>query len=218
MNNLFPILAVETSGENCSVALLFDDINFVEMNYQQKHIHSQKLIEMIDTVLVNAKVELKQCKAIAVSIGPGSFTGLRIGLSTVKGLAFGAGIPIIPVPTYDAWAFHISKYIKTGTKFVIAMNANGDEYYFSKYIKHDEKADVIESLQLVEKNNLQSLIFSDELVYGDSFIENTLNDISELTAVKIGRWAYLLGSDLLTSDYDYLEPNYFKKFIVKGKR
>jgi len=218
MHNLFPILAVETSGDNCSVALLFDDHNFVEMNYQQKHIHSQKLIEMIDTVLKNARIELNQCKAIAVSMGPGSFTGLRIGLSTVKGLAFGANIPILPVPTFDAYAFHISNYIKTGTKFVIAMNANGDEYYFSKYIKHNENVEVVDNLQLVEKNNLQSLISTDELVYGDSFIESTLKEVLGLTAVKIGRWAYLLGYDLLTSNYDYLEPNYFKKFIVKGKR
>ncbi|TSA25858.1 MAG: tRNA (adenosine(37)-N6)-threonylcarbamoyltransferase complex dimerization subunit type 1 TsaB [Ignavibacteriales bacterium] len=217
MNNLFPILAVETSGDNCSVALLFDDQNFIEMNYQQKHIHSKKIIEMIDTVLKNAQIELNLCKAIAVSMGPGSFTGLRIGLSTVKGLAFGANIPIIPVPTFDAYAFHISKYIKTGTKFVIAMNANGDEYYFSKYIKLDENVEVVDNLQLVEKNNLQSLISIDELVYGDSFIESTLKEALGLTAVKIGRWAYLLGYDLLTSNYDYLEPNYFKKFVVKGK-
>ncbi|MCX6174200.1 MAG: tRNA (adenosine(37)-N6)-threonylcarbamoyltransferase complex dimerization subunit type 1 TsaB [Ignavibacteriales bacterium] len=218
MHNLFPILAVETSGDNCSVALLFDDQNFVEMNYQQKHIHSQKLIEMIDTVLKNAQIELNLCKAIAISMGPGSFTGLRIGLSTVKGLAFGANIPIIPVPTFDAYAFHISKYIKTETKFVIAMNANVDEYYFSKYIKHDENVEVVDNLQLVEKNDLQSLISADESVYGDSFIESTLKEALGLTALKIGRWAYLLGYDLLTSNYDYLEPNYFKKFIVKGKR
>ena len=218
MVNQFPILAVDTSGDNCSVALLFDDHNFIEMNYQQKHIHSQKLIEMIDTVLKNAQIELNQCKAIAVSMGPGSFTGLRIGLSTVKGLAFGADIPIIPVPTFDAYALHISQYIKTGTKFVIAMNANGDEYYFSKYIKLDKKIEVVENLKLVGKNNLQSLIFSDELVYGDSTLEDTLRETSGLTAVKIGRWAYLFGYDLLTSNYDYLEPNYFKKFIVKGKR
>ena len=217
MNNKFPILAVETSGDNCSVALLFDDHNFVEMNYQQKHIHSQKLIEMIDTVLNNAQIELNRCKAIAVSMGPGSFTGLRIGLSTVKGLAFGANIPIIPVPTFDAYAFHISKYIKSGTKFVIAINANGDEFYFSKYIKRSKNVDVIDNLQLVNKNNLQSLICFDELVYGDSLIDNALNDMLGLTAVKIGKWAYLLGYDLLTSNYDYLEPNYFKKFIVKGK-
>ena len=218
MNNLFPILAVETSGDNCSVALLFDGEHFVEMNYQQKHIHSQKLIEMIDTVLKNAQFELKQCKAIAVSMGPGSFTGLRIGLSTVKGLAFGADIPIIPVPTFDAYAYHISKFIMTGTKFVIAVNANGDEYYFSKYIKHDEKVDIVDNLKLVEKSNLQSLVSKDELVYWDSFIENTPKEDLELTALKIGRWAYLLGYDLLTSNYDYLEPNYFKKFIVKGKK
>jgi tRNA threonylcarbamoyladenosine biosynthesis protein TsaB len=218
MNNLFPLLTVETSGDNCSVALLLDDKNFVEMNYQQKHIHSQKLIEMIDTVLKNAQLELKQCKAIAVSMGPGSFTGLRIGLSTVKGLAFGANVPIIPVPTFDAYAYHISRFMKIGTKFVIAVNANGDEFYFSKYIRHNEKVETIDHLQLVEKNNLPSFISNDELVYGDLFIENTLKEELELTALKIGKWAYLLGYDLLTSNYDYLEPNYFKKFIVKGKR
>ena len=98
MNELFPILAVETSGELCSVALLLDEKNFIELNYLQKQIHSQKLIGMIDTVLETAATELRGVKSIAVSMGPGSFTGLRIGLSAVKGIAFGANLPIIPIP------------------------------------------------------------------------------------------------------------------------
>jgi len=218
MNNLFPILAVETSGDICSAAVLFDKNDFVEMNFLQKHIHSQKLIEMIDIVLINANLKLSECKSLAVSMGPGSFTGLRIGLSTIKGLAFGSNISIIPVPTFEAYALNISNYLTSGTKFVIAMNASGDEYYFAKFIKSEEHVETLDELSLVEKDKLHQMIKDDELVYGNSFHERNMKNVLNPTALKIGRWAYLLGNDLLTSNYDYLEPNYFKKFIVKGKR
>ncbi|MFA7422004.1 MAG: tRNA (adenosine(37)-N6)-threonylcarbamoyltransferase complex dimerization subunit type 1 TsaB, partial [Melioribacteraceae bacterium] len=109
MNNLFPILAVETTGEMCSVAIHLDQKNFIELNYLEKHIHSQKLINMVDSVLSQADVKLENIKAIAVSMGPGSFTGLRIGLAAVKGLAFGSSLGIIPVPTFDAYALQISE-------------------------------------------------------------------------------------------------------------
>ncbi|MEW6701378.1 MAG: tRNA (adenosine(37)-N6)-threonylcarbamoyltransferase complex dimerization subunit type 1 TsaB, partial [Bacteroidota bacterium] len=135
MNETLPILAIETSGDLCSAAVLLGEKNFVELNYLQKHIHSQKLIDIIDAVLKNANVELKQIKSIAVSMGPGSFTGLRIGLSAVKGIAFGAGLPIIPVPTFDAYAFNIARVLPDGSKFIIAINANIDELYFEKFVK-----------------------------------------------------------------------------------
>src|SRR4030042_6611650 len=97
-----PILAIETSGELCSTAVMLSEQSFVEMNILKKHVHSQKLFDMIDLVLKNANVELKDIACIAVSIGPGSFTGLRIGLSAAKGMAVGANLPIVPVPSFQA--------------------------------------------------------------------------------------------------------------------
>lgn len=214
MAELFPILAVETSGALCSVALCLDEKNFIELNYLQKHIHSQKLIGMIDTILKTSDVELNQIKSIAVSMGPGSFTGLRVGLSAAKGIGFGSALPIIPVPTFHAFAHQIAEFVPDNSNYAIAVGANIDESYFAKYVKKGNMVETLEELKLIEKNNIENVISPDEHVYGN--IGNTIADSP--TAKAIGQWAYLYGQDLLTFDYDYLEPNYFKKFIVRAKR
>lgn len=218
MNELFPILAIETSGELCSVALIIDEKKFIELNYLDKQIHSQKLIGMIDSVLNSADYDLASVKSIAVSMGPGSFTGLRIGLSVVKGIAFGINLPIIPVPTFDAFAFHVGKYILDGTKFVITVSANIEELYFARFIKLQNKIEVVEELKLVEKKNIESILEKGELVYGEISGFKNSNTVIAPSAKSIGEWAYLYGKDLLTFDPDYMEPNYFKKFIVRAIR
>lgn len=217
MDNLFPILAVETTGELCSAAILLDEKNYIELNYLQKHIHSQKLIDIIDTVLVNAKVEINRVKSVAISMGPGSFTGLRIGLSAVKGIAFGANLPIIPVPTFDAFAYQLSQNLLDETEFVIAINASIDDFYFAKYKKQKDEIKIIENLRLVEKEHLPKYICEKDFVYGNINYKNILNSLTTPNAQYVGKWAYLFGNDLLTFNYDYLEPNYFKKFIAKVK-
>jgi len=218
MAELFPILAVETSGTLCSVALCLDEKKFIELNFLQKHIHSQKLIGMIDTVLKTSDVELNKIKSIAVSMGPGSFTGLRIGLSAAKGIALGAALPIIPVPTFDAFAHQIAEFVSDKSRFAIAVGANIEESYFAKYVKKGNKVETLEELKLIEKNNLENLVGPNELVYGNIGKTAILNMVDGPTAKAIGEWAYLYGQDLLTFDYDYLEPNYFKKFIVRAKK
>ena len=216
MDSFFPILAIETSSDLCSVAVAQDENVFIELNYLKKHIHSEKILSMIETVLGSSSIKIEELKAIAVSIGPGSFTGLRIGLSAVKGIAFGLNLPLIPVPSEQALAYQISRYLPDGTKFSVTINASSDDVYYSKFIKEKKIINSVEPLRLVEKSELSGLS-KNELVFGN--IED--NDIIKLNyilnASGIATWAYLFGKDLLTFDYDYLEPNYFKKFVVKGK-
>jgi tRNA threonylcarbamoyladenosine biosynthesis protein TsaB len=217
MNDFFPILAVETTGELCSAAVLLDEKNFVELNYLQKYIHSQKLIDIVDNVFKTADMQLNQMKSIAVSMGLGSFTGLRIGLSAVKGIAFGANIPIITVPTFDAFALQLSNSLLLGTEFAIGINASIEDFYFSKYRKGIEGLEIIEELKLIEKDKSKSFIGEEDLIFGNINQKNILSKIIGPSAYSIGYWAYIYGNDLLTSNYDYLEPNYFKKFIAKVK-
>jgi tRNA threonylcarbamoyladenosine biosynthesis protein TsaB len=217
MNNLLPLLAIETSSDLCSVAVMLEENVFVELNYLQKHVHSEKLIGLIDDVLKNAGIETKDLKSIAVSIGPGSFTGLRIGLAAVKGIAFGLNLPLIPVPTFAAHALHLSSYLRQESVFSIVSNANIDDLYFSKFIKKEKSIEVLEDLRLVNKNDLKNMIKPGEEIFGQVDLEYVINTGYGLTATSISRWAYLFGKDLLTYNYDYLEPNYFKKFVVKVK-
>lgn len=218
MTNSLPILGIETSGELCSVALMINEKSFVEFNYLQKHIHSEKLIEMVESVLWHSKVELSNVKEIAVSIGPGSFTGLRIGLSAAKGLALGSNLPIVPVETFSAYALQLADYLTDDEKFGIVSNASLDEVYFAEFKKKDRQVETVTALTLIEKTSLASLTEHTGKIFGDIEIKNIIKTPYGVTASSISKWAYLFGKDLVTFNYDYLEPNYFKKFIPKVTR
>ncbi|MBI5409946.1 MAG: tRNA (adenosine(37)-N6)-threonylcarbamoyltransferase complex dimerization subunit type 1 TsaB [Nitrospirae bacterium] len=99
------ILAVETATIAGSVAILDDNRGLIgEVRVDIKVAHAERLMPSIVWLLKSSGISIKEIDAFAVSIGPGSFTGLRIGLSTVKGFAYATGKPVVPVPTLDAFA------------------------------------------------------------------------------------------------------------------
>ena len=103
-----PILALETSTLVSSVALGTVDTLLGEITLQTKKTHSELLMPHIDKLLRMAGIKKTELKAVAVSIGPGSFTGLRIGLATAKTLAYALQIPIVGVPSLAALAYGCS--------------------------------------------------------------------------------------------------------------
>ena len=98
------VLAVETSTLAGGVALLDGESVRGEYLLDVRTTHSERLMSAIDRVLGDAGWSARDLQGLAVAVGPGSFTGLRIGLSTVKGLALALGLPVAPVPTLDAMA------------------------------------------------------------------------------------------------------------------
>lgn len=101
------ILAIESSGLVASVAVIENNILLGEYTTNQKKTHSQTLLPMLDELAKRLELDLNTIDAIAVSMGPGSFTGLRIGSATAKGLGLALDKPIIPVPTVDALAYNL---------------------------------------------------------------------------------------------------------------
>lgn len=105
MENVKSFLAIETSSTICGAALVkgAELLSLIEEPAHRKH--AEILPSFVQKVLEKAETSLAECNAIAVSIGPGSFTGLRVGLGFAKGLAYAHDLPIIPVPTIAALAF-----------------------------------------------------------------------------------------------------------------
>jgi tRNA threonylcarbamoyladenosine biosynthesis protein TsaB len=99
------LLAVETSTLTGAVALLDGDTVVAESRLNVAVTHGERLLGAVDALLRAARWRLAEVEALAVAVGPGSFTGLRIGVSTVKGLAFATGKPVVGVPTLDALAW-----------------------------------------------------------------------------------------------------------------
>ena len=101
------ILALDSSGLVASVAVVSDDNLIGEYTINYKKTHSQTLLPMLDEVAKMTELDLKTIDFVAVSAGPGSFTGLRIGSATAKGLALALDKQIVSVPTVDALAYNL---------------------------------------------------------------------------------------------------------------
>ena len=125
------ILALDCSTEYCSVALLIDG-EYTERYERAEQRHSEWLLPMIDAVLAESDLALRDLDAIAFGAGPGAFTGLRIACGVAQGLAFGAGRPVVAVPTLLALA-----QATDAQRVVAALDARMGEIYLAAYEKID---------------------------------------------------------------------------------
>ncbi|MEW5909388.1 MAG: tRNA (adenosine(37)-N6)-threonylcarbamoyltransferase complex dimerization subunit type 1 TsaB [Thermodesulfobacteriota bacterium] len=124
------ILAVDTSTPGCGVAVLENETVRCELSTYLEETHSKRLMEMIRSVFSLSGLSVSDMDGFGVTEGPGSFTGLRIGISTVKGLAMASGKPAVGISTLDALASQVSP-----SDFLIhpILNAGKNEIYFSRY-------------------------------------------------------------------------------------
>jgi tRNA threonylcarbamoyladenosine biosynthesis protein TsaB len=124
------ILAVDTATKSCSVAVIDDDTLLAESTSFNDQTHYRQLLNIIDTVLGKANMKIGQVDGFAVSIGPGSFTGLRIGISSVKGLAFSLNKPVVGVSSLQTLAFQCKQ-----NPYLICpvLDARKQEVYFCHY-------------------------------------------------------------------------------------
>lgn len=149
------ILGIESSSLVASVAIVTDDVLTAEYTVNYKKTHSQTLLPMIDEMARLLEIDLDCVDAIAVSAGPGSFTGLRIGSATAKGLGLALKKPLIHVPTVDAMAYNL-----WGSKGLICpiMDARRSQVYTGIY-RFDDAFEIIKEqcpmavLELAEELN-----------------------------------------------------------------
>lgn len=144
------IVAVDTATTSLSVAVLDNDSVLVEKTFVSQETHSKHLHQTIKSVLDMAGICVESVDAFAVTIGPGSFTGLRIGVSTVKGLAFALQKPVVAVSTLEAlaWPFLLSSMI-----ICPIIDARRGEVYMARYMSQEgEKG----ALRVIEKEILSS--------------------------------------------------------------
>jgi len=116
------ILLIETSTALCSAALAEDGKILAQRENPDRE-HASRLAPMVQEILDENGLECKDCDAVAVSKGPGSYTGLRVGVSTAKGLCFGAKLPLIAIGSLDVlvWQAIDEKLLPEGCKAIIPM-------------------------------------------------------------------------------------------------
>jgi len=174
------ILALDSSGMVASVAIIEDKVLLGEYTINHKKTHSQTLLPMLDEVAKMIELDLKTVDAIAVAAGPGSFTGLRIGSATAKGLAQGINKPIIEVPTLEAMAYQFC----TGSEILCPMmDARRNQVFTGIYQWSNDEFKTVEEQMAVDINDIIERVnsYNQKVMYlgeGSLVFEQTISDKS----------------------------------------
>lgn len=215
------ILSIETSTSLCSVALHERGELCALAEIQEPGAHAEKLLQLVDRALEQAGISFGNLDAVAVSQGPGSYTGLRIGVSTAKGIAYGMEIPLIGINTLQAMA--ASQPVNQGEFVVAVLDARRMEVYTQTFGDANQEVTLIEAL-ILEEGVFASILERGKVYFvGDgaekvkAYVQHPNAVFSDsweqsLSAKNMGQLAFekFLRQDL--EDLAYFVPNYLKEF------
>ncbi|KGO89845.1 tRNA (adenosine(37)-N6)-threonylcarbamoyltransferase complex dimerization subunit type 1 TsaB [Flavobacterium suncheonense] len=217
------ILNLETATKNCSVSLAEDGKTVVCLEVADEgYSHAEKLHVFIEQALQQAGLTFQNLDAVAVSQGPGSYTGLRIGVSAAKGLSYALNIPLLATDTLEA----LSRKITIESGIVVPMldarrmevfTAFFDKDYTkiretkAEIIDENTYAEVVGPLHLVGDgaSKCKEVLVSDKFVYHDKVIHPSANEMSAMSFEKFQQKDF--------ADVAYFEPFYLKDFVMTTK-
>ena len=201
------IISIETATDWCGVALLINDKCEGEVQKKIPRKHSEKLPVFYNRLMFSTKFDDNKLDAIAVSIGPGSFTGLRIGLGFAKGLAFAKDIPIIPVPTLDVIARSTDE---ENDDFSVYLFSHGDIVYHQQY----KKGKAINSPKASRWSSINKDSYS--VHYGCEELLKSKRNLSVFPKVEtVGRLAIENCESWVVKIPYSLVPNYISPFNIR---
>ena len=213
---------METATTNCSVALC-EDANVIALKEDNSkgYSHAEKLHVFIDEILKENDLKINNLDAIAISKGPGSYTGLRIGVSAAKGLCFAQDIPLISVPTLSALAKQIDP--KEGAQIIPMLDARRMEVYSAVFDSAFNQIRATKAEVLSEESFQEELAKGKVYFIGNGvakfreicehpnaeFIEDRLPSAKEMCSIAYYKYKI---SDI--EDVAYFEPYYLKDFVA----
>ena len=225
------ILQIETATTSCSIALAKNGelISFKQVD--QRNIHAEVITRFIEDLINEAAVTYNDIDAVAVSCGPGSYTGLRIGVSTAKGLCFALDKPLIAIETLEAMAFGLinnyKEFVDDGTLLCPMIDARRMEVYTAIFNANGDRLQET-SASIIDEQSFSDLLAGKKILFfGDGaekcrailgtnpnavFIPDFVNSAAYLTQKAFDKFR---NAEFV--DVAYFEPFYLKEFIA-GKK
>jgi len=220
------ILNIETATTNCSVSISKDgSLLAVKEHDTPNYSHSEQLHVFIQDVLKDAKIDFSNLEAIAVSKGPGSYTGLRIGVSAAKGLCFSLDIPLISIATLESLARQISS--DTVDFIIPVLDARRMEVYSAVFDSTHQQVRNTKA-EIIDDTSFHDYIQKGKVILVGTGAEKCKDLLSfkgvqfDTTAVPSAKEMALLSHKKFEvndfEDVAYFEPYYLKDFILKKKK
>ncbi|MRT15751.1 tRNA (adenosine(37)-N6)-threonylcarbamoyltransferase complex dimerization subunit type 1 TsaB [Vitellibacter sp. q18] len=215
------ILCLETATTNCSVALAVDgEIRALREENNQKFSHAEKLHLFIESVLKEAQIPKENLQAVAISKGPGSYTGLRIGVSAAKGLCFALDLPLLATPTLHV----LAQQIEDSCEFIVPLiDARRMEVYSAvfdaeKNQLRDTKAEILKEDSFLDYLSKGKTIFIGDGAAKFEAICTHENAVFRTSLVPSAREMAVLANRKYeksdTENVAYFEPYYLKEFML----
>lgn len=222
------LLAIETATDVCGIALHDGTSVIASAVLRQRQQHGRSLVPMIEQALANAQVRWDDLGAVAVSAGPGSYTGLRIGLSVAKGLCAARDLALVAVPSLDALAAQVQPFVSEGDLVGAAFNSRRGEVYAAWFAATDGRLETVHApvaapltdpipplpnagtVWLVGEG---AALVSPLVAHPDvRVVPNSLlaSDPASVARLGVARWR-----DGRVEDVASFEPDYLKPFVAR---
>lgn len=221
------ILNIDTSTSVCSVALAGNGEVIALKESHEGLNHSVLLGTYTDEILKANHLSARQLDAVAISMGPGSYTGLRIGVSLAKGLCFGAGKPLIAVPTLQALALSVSSQLKENALYCPMIDARRMEVYTAFFDQENHPLSDTRA-EIMDENSFADLLCKHKIYFfgnGSHKVKGILTSSNACfieNAATSARHMIPLSEQLFIKqqfvDVAYFEPFYLKDFIATTPR
>lgn len=220
------ILSIETATKVCSVAVHQKGVLLGLNEIHLDNVHSQKIMGLISSLLDQLGVESKSLDAVAVSAGPGSYTGLRIGVSVAKGLAYALDIPLIGISSLEGLAGQLTAFSEKADFIIPMIDARRMEVYA---IVTDGNGAILEKAApvILENNPYRSYLEKGKVYFLGDGVEKAKEVLRHQNARflsnlnssgSLGEIAYQKFLDSEFGDLAYFEPNYLKEFRVLSSK
>lgn len=165
------ILGIDTSSSSLSVAVMDDDLLKGEFTLNHKLTHSEQMMPLLDSLLSHLELKMSDIDLIGVSVGPGSFTGIRIGVAAANAMAMALDIPVVGISSLEAMAYTAGE---TAYTIVSTFDAQRDRFYFNAYRFENSELKALEAEDVLEKGDLIKKLESYDkvLLLGDAVFIN----------------------------------------------
>jgi len=216
------ILAIESTGNNCGVAIGDTENVYFDMSLNVKHSHDKKLAVMIKQSISFLDLTIDDIAAVAISSGPGSFTGLRVGSAIAKGLTFDESPKLIAVPTLSSLSNNAKEYLELigMTKIMALIPSNRDNYFMQLF---DNNAYPTNEPELISKDKIEEMLSDDMLVCGPGSEDfdltvNQLLGLNTLTPKNILKFAQIEFINNRFVKSEEFSPRYYQEFKPTQKK
>lgn len=220
------LLSISTASDILSISILENENLIASFSSEGNKKHAELITPKIKELLQSRNLKLSELDGVCVNLGPGSFTGLRVGLSTAKGIVFGANIQLFGYTNFEELLYQSILRNQINGRVAVLIHSRKNEFYFGAFQIDGKIYSQLDVYELVSIEDLKSISKNFELIIAENKIVSSLmNEIKNFEIIGIENNSYygalIVQSNpqkYLCEDYSYLEPLYLKNFDVKLKK